>query len=150
MISVVVRLILLLLCAPGIVLPAAADDTQYRTYLTDRIADGVPASEPVESLLCWNPVHAVIEVSGAKAGPHSFSVLWLDPSGAIRESTHREFIFDQTSKVWVSFRPDDPPGSIIAEALEPGSGMGDLVGWWKAKMSVDGRDVAVHRFRLRC
>ncbi|MXZ79854.1 MAG: hypothetical protein F4Z15_00435 [Gammaproteobacteria bacterium] len=144
------RLILFFLCALGLGLPAAAEETQYRTYLTDRFEDGIPASESAESFLCWNPIHAVIEVSGAEAGPHSFSVLWLDPSGAIRESTHRDFISGQTSKVWASFRPDDPPGSIIAEALEPGSGMGDLVDWWKAKMSVDGRDVAVHRFRLRC
>ena len=128
----------------------AADEPQYRIFLTNKVEDKQPTQQASEVFDCTDRIYLVVEALGLSQTKHGLTVGWFNPLGDQQEKTDYDFEAQPFTRVWAWLQLSGPPGAVIGQVFDPSFGMEDFIGEWKAKVAIDRKSVETLTFNVLC
>ncbi len=119
-------------------------------FVTATLVDGQPVAPIGQVFRCSDKIYAVIDVSGLANGDHVLNVDWIDPSGKRREQTVYEFNRSGGIRITVWLKLHAPSGASLLSAFNPALGMGEFIGPWEVRMTVDRSSTTYRNFEVLC
>ena len=119
-------------------------------FVTATLVDGRPVSPIGQVFRCSDKIYAVIDVSRLADGDHVLNVDWIDPSGKRREQTVYEFNRSGSIRITVWLKLHAPSGASLLSAFTPALGMGEFIGPWEVRMTVDRSSTTYRNFEVLC
>ena len=117
----------------------ALAEATIEAFVTATLVDGQPVAPIGQVFRCSDKIYAVIDVSGL-----------ADPSGKRREQTVYEFNRSGGIRITVWLKLHAPSGASLLSAFNPALGMGEFIGPWEVRMTVDRSSTTYRNFEVLC
>lgn len=130
-------------------------EPSLNVFLTLGDKHGFPLAEAKEVFDCSDQIFSVVKLHHYEAGDYALTIDWIDPSGDQRERTEYPFKvgdphIDPNTRLWSWLRLKRGAGAGLFQWVDPTAGLGNLIGIWELRISIDGKHVNTTEFEVSC